>query len=69
MLGDLLREIVLELLRALFLESLGQRVREHFSERIRQRRVRRHRAVWRSLHRRHRDRLLHRLTTEAARKL
>jgi hypothetical protein len=69
MIMDLLKELVLELLRALFLEELCQRVKLHLARRIHQRRLRRHKAVLRWLHIRHRERLLHRLTTGAATKL
>lgn len=69
MLIDLLKEFVLELLRALFLEDLCQRVKNRFATRAHQRRLRRHQDLLRWLHLRHRDRLLHRLTTEADEKL
>jgi len=63
MLLDLLRELFLELLRAFFLEDLCQRVKGKFAERRNRRRVRRHQAMLRWLHIRHRQRLLHRITT------
>ncbi len=63
MLIDLLKEFVLELLRTLFLEDLCQRVKSHLAKRTARRCLRRHEDLLRLLHVRHRDRLLHRLTT------
>ena len=63
MLLDLIKEFVLELLRALFLEELCQRVKNQFVTAAHRRRLRRHEALLRWLHIRHRDRLLHRITT------
>ena len=69
MLIDLLKEFILELLRALFLEELCQRVKTHFIKRTHRRRLRRHQALLRWLHIRHREKLLHRLTTGGEEKL
>ena len=68
MLIDLLKELALELLRALFLEEFCQRVREGLARRVRLHRSGR-RAWLRQLHIRHRERLLHRLTTDRLPKL
>jgi hypothetical protein len=69
MLIDLVKEFALELLRALFLEDLCQRVKNRFVARAHRRRLCRHQALLRWLHLRHRNRLLHRLTTGSDRKL
>jgi len=69
MLIDLLKEFVLELVRAFFLEELCQRVKGRVARRAYRRRFRRHEALMRWLHSRHRERLLHRLTTGGLRKL
>jgi hypothetical protein len=69
MLIDLLHELILELIRALFLEELCQRVKERLVQRVHGRRIRRGQELLRWLHIRHRDRLLHRLTTEPPKKL
>jgi hypothetical protein len=69
MLLDLLKEFMLELLRALFLEGFCQRVKNRLAQRVHRHRLRRHQALMRWLHIRHRDNLLHRLTTGADRKL
>ena len=69
MLFDLLKEFMLELLRALFLEELCQRVKERLAQRAHRRRRRRHQALLRWLHIRHREKLLHRLTTGAEEEL
>ena len=69
MLIDLLKEFVLELLRALFLEELCQRVKNGLVQHVHRRRLRRHQALLRWLHIRHRDQLLHRLITGAGKKL
>ena len=65
MLIDLLKEFMLELLRALFLEGLCQRVKARLAQRVQRHRLHRHQALLCWLHIRHRDRLLHRLTTGA----
>ena len=69
MLIDLLKEFVLELLRALFLEDLCQRVKNQLVTRARRRRHCRHQALLGRLQFRHREKLLHRLTTGANKKL
>ena len=69
MLIDLLKELVLELLRKLFLEELCQRVKEKLGERARRRRLRPKQSLFRQFHIHHRDRLLHKLTTGANKKL
>jgi len=65
MILDLLKEFVLELLRALVLEELCQRVKNHLNTRRHRRRTKRWQSLLRRIQLRHRDRLLHRLTTEA----
>lgn len=69
MLIDLLKELLMELLRALFLEGFCQRVKAKILERSYLRRLRRRQALDRWLRVRHRDRLLHRLTTGEQQKL
>lgn len=69
MLIDLLKEFVLELLRALFLEDICKRVKNRLVTHAYRRRLCRHDDLRRRLYRRHRDRLLHRLTTGSLRKL
>ena len=69
MLLDLLKEFMLELLRTLFLEELCQRVKNRLAQRVHRRRLRRRQALLRWLHIRPRDKLLHRLTTGADKKL
>lgn len=64
MLIDLLKEFILELMRVLFWEEICQRVKDQLVARASQRRVRCHQELLRSLHSRHREKLLHRLTTE-----
>lgn len=60
---DLLKELILELLRSLLLEELCHRVKEKLVQRVKRRRLQRHGELLRWLHIRHRDRLLHRITT------
>jgi hypothetical protein len=69
MLIDVLKELVLELIRTLFLEELCQRVKHRLVTRAHQRRLRRHQTLLRWLHIRHRERLLHRITTGTIEKL
>lgn len=69
MLVDLLNQIILELLRALFLEALCQRVKNRIAIRAHRHRRCRYEALLLGLHLRHRERLLHKLTTEADQKL
>jgi hypothetical protein len=61
---DLLKELAMELLRALFLEELCQRVKDKAVFYVAQKRSRRRDRFYRSLHIRHRERLMHRLITE-----
>lgn len=69
MLIDLLKEFILELMRVLFLEALCRRVKNHLETRAHKRGVRRHQALLRWLQVRHREQLLHKLTTGAEEKL
>jgi len=69
MLVDLLKELMLEFLRSFFLEELCQRVKSRLVTRACRQRLRRRQALLRWLHIRHRDRLLHRITTDPKQKL
>ena len=64
MMLDLLKEFVLELLRALFLEELSKRVKLRLAVGLHRRRLGRYQTLLRYLHLRHRNRLLHKITTD-----
>jgi len=69
MLIDLLKDVLLELIRALFVEELCQRVKKLLQACAQRQRIRRREELLKWLHLRHRQKLLHKLTTEAQDKL
>ena len=69
MLIDLVKELVLELLRILVIEDLCQRVKERIASLAFRGNARGREQLFHRLHVRHRDRLLHRITTGLNRKL